>query len=69
VGCARPFGPTNVAITGREEIFGPVVSVMTDDDEKETIAIGNDGVYGLSGAALAAEFEGATRKHGQRRCQ
>jgi len=32
----------------REEIFGPVLSVMPFDDEEDAIAIANDTVYGLT---------------------
>ncbi|MCA9573531.1 MAG: aldehyde dehydrogenase family protein, partial [Myxococcales bacterium] len=33
----------------REEIFGPVLSIMTFDDEDEAIALANDTRYGLAG--------------------
>ena len=32
----------------QEEIFGPVLSVIPFDDEKEAIAIANDTIYGLA---------------------
>ena len=34
----------------REEIFGPVVSVITFRDEDEAIRLANDTPYGLSGS-------------------
>ena len=37
----------------QEEIFGPVLSVMTYRDEREAIAIANDSRYGLGGAVFA----------------
>jgi aldehyde dehydrogenase (NAD+) len=33
----------------REEIFGPVLSILPYKDEEEAIRIANDTVYGLSG--------------------
>jgi aldehyde dehydrogenase (NAD+) len=39
----------------QEEIFGPVLSVITYRDEDEAIAIANDSVYGLGGAVFAAD--------------
>ena len=34
----------------REEIFGPVISVIPFDDTEEVIALANDTNYGLGGA-------------------
>jgi len=34
----------------REEIFGPVLSVLTFTDEEEAVSIANDSIYGLAGA-------------------
>jgi betaine-aldehyde dehydrogenase len=41
----------------QEEIFGPVLSVISYRDEDEAIAIANDSVYGLGGAVFAADVE------------
>jgi acyl-CoA reductase-like NAD-dependent aldehyde dehydrogenase len=34
----------------REEIFGPVLSVLTFNDIDEAVRIGNDSMYGLAAA-------------------
>ena len=41
---------TNEMIVAREEIFGPVVSVITFESEDEAIRLANDTPYGLSGS-------------------
>jgi betaine-aldehyde dehydrogenase len=43
------------AAIAQEEIFGPVVSVMTFDSEDEAIAIANTSNYGLNGAIFSAD--------------
>ena len=43
-------GCTNHMIVAREEIFGPVVSVITFETEDEAIRLANDTPYGLSGS-------------------
>jgi aldehyde dehydrogenase (NAD+) len=45
----------------REEIFGPVLSVMPYDDEEQAIAIANDTVYGLSANVESKDLEHARR--------
>jgi len=42
----------------REEIFGPVASVLTFDTEEEAVKLANDTVYGLAGAVIT---DNATR--------
>ncbi len=41
---------TNEMVVAREEIFGPVVSVITFETEEEAVRLANDTPYGLSGS-------------------
>lgn len=41
---------TNDMRIAREEIFGPVISVIPFDDPEEALAMANDTDYGLGGA-------------------
>jgi aldehyde dehydrogenase (NAD+) len=43
----------------QEEIFGPVVSIMTYTDEADAVEIANDTVFGLSGAVWAKDDDRA----------
>src|SRR5690606_5359278 len=43
-------GVTNAMRIAREEIFGPVLSVIGFDSEEEALAIANDTIYGLAAA-------------------
>jgi aldehyde dehydrogenase (NAD+) len=45
----------------REEIFGPVVSILPYGDEEEAVRIANDTVYGLSGYVQSGDIERARR--------
>jgi len=57
----RPTVFSNVSnnmTIAREEIFGPVLSIIPYDTEEEAIAIANDTAYGLSGAVW-----GGTKEH------
>jgi acyl-CoA reductase-like NAD-dependent aldehyde dehydrogenase len=40
-----------------EEIFGPVLVVLTYDDEEEAVAIANDSIYGLNGAVFTTDLD------------
>ena len=43
----------------REEIFGPVLSILTYQTEEEGIALANDTPYGLGGAVWSKDREKA----------
>jgi len=45
----------------REEIFGPVLSIITYTDEDDAVRIANDTVYGLAGGVWSASDEHAER--------
>src|SRR5580704_959867 len=51
----------------REEIFGPVLSVIAYDSEDEAIAIANDSRYGLHGAVIGTDVDRARRVASQLR--
>ena len=39
----------------REEIFGPVLSIIYYDTEEEALQIANDTIYGLAGAVFGRQ--------------
>jgi acyl-CoA reductase-like NAD-dependent aldehyde dehydrogenase len=45
----------------REEIFGPVLSVMTFDDEDEALRVANDNPLGLGSAVWTSDLDRAIR--------
>ncbi|MFI8975438.1 aldehyde dehydrogenase [Nocardia asteroides] len=54
------FTEVDPAMTiAREEIFGPVLSVLTARDEDEAVAIANDSAYGLNGSVFSVDEEHA----------
>ncbi len=50
---------TNDMTIAREEIFGPVISIMGFNDEAEAVKIANDTPYGLAGYVSAGSVERA----------
>jgi aldehyde dehydrogenase (NAD+) len=55
------FNVTNDMTIAREEIFGPVLSVIAYDSEDEAISIANDSNYGLHAAVLGTDIARARR--------
>lgn len=45
----------------REEIFGPVLTILPYDDEEDAVEIANSSIYGLAGAVWSADPERAQR--------
>ena len=54
-------GVRNDMTVAREEIFGPVLSILPYADEEEAVRIANDTVYGLSGYVQSGDVERARR--------
>ena len=52
---------TNDMAIAREEIFGPVISIMGFKDEDEAVKIANDTPYGLAGYVSAGSIERARK--------
>ena len=69
VGGQDPVGPaghglaphvllgTNEVATAKEEVFGPVITIIRADDTEHAIAIANDTEYGLSSAVFTADAQ------------
>lgn len=54
-------GVKNDMAIAREEIFGPVLSILAYDTEKEALAIANDTIYGLHAYVSSSDMERAQR--------
>ena len=52
-------GLTNDARVAREEIFGPVLTVIAHDGDDDAVRIANDSPYGLSGTVFSGDPERA----------
>jgi aldehyde dehydrogenase (NAD+) len=54
------FGHVTPDMTiAREEIFGPVLSILGYENEDEAVALANDSIYGLAGYVQSASLERA----------
>ena len=52
---------SNDMTIAREEIFGPVLSIIPYDDEDDAVRIANDTPYGLSGYVSSSDLDRARR--------
>ncbi len=49
------------AILAQEEVFGPVLTIISYQDEEDAVRIANDSMYGLGGGVWAGSDEAALR--------
>jgi len=49
------------AILAQEEVFGPVLTIISYQDEDDAVRIANDSVYGLGGGVWAGSDQDAVR--------
>jgi acyl-CoA reductase-like NAD-dependent aldehyde dehydrogenase len=52
-------GVRNDMTIAQEEIFGPVLSIISYEDEAEAVQVANDSLYGLSGGVWSADADRA----------
>jgi aldehyde dehydrogenase (NAD+) len=57
----------NSSAIARDEIFGPVLSVIPAEDERDAVAIANDTIYGLNASVFTADVDRARQVAGQMR--
>ena len=57
----------NGATIAREEIFGPVLSVIPADDERDAVRVANDTIYGLNASVFTDDIERARGVAGELR--
>ncbi len=57
----------NHSTIAQEEIFGPVLSVIPAEDERQAVAIANDTIYGLNASVFTNDVDRAREVAGQLR--
>jgi aldehyde dehydrogenase (NAD+) len=57
----------NASTIGREEIFGPVLTVIAADDEDHAIRMANDSPYGLNASVFTKDVDHARQVAGRLR--
>jgi len=57
----------NGSTIAREEIFGPVLSVIPVDDERDAVRVANDTIYGLNASVFTDDVERARAVAGELR--
>lgn len=57
----------NSSAIAQDEIFGPVLSVIPADDERQAVAIANDTIYGLNASVFTNDIDRAREVAGQLR--